>query len=29
MKNDTNTPNALRRVFGGAFMLAGAATLMV
>ena len=29
MKNDTNAPNALRRVFGGAFMLACAATLMV
>ncbi len=29
MKNDTDTPNALRRVFGGAFMLAGAATLMM
>ncbi|NDD15032.1 MAG: hypothetical protein EB072_20985, partial [Betaproteobacteria bacterium] len=29
MKNDTNSPNALRRAFGGAFMLAGAATLMV
>ena len=29
MKNDTNAPNGLRRVFGGAFMLAGAATLMM
>ena len=29
MKNDTNSSNALRRAFGGAFMLAGAATLMV
>ena len=29
MKNDTNPSNALRRVFGGAFMLAGAATLMM
>ena len=29
MKDDTNSPNALRRAFGGAFMLAGAATLMV
>ena len=28
MKNDTNPSNALRHVFGGAFMLAGAATLM-
>jgi hypothetical protein len=29
MKNDTNAPNSLRRMFGGASMLAGTVTLMV